>query len=104
MTDITEWLKQSEFDLDTASYMYEGGRYFYAVFMCHLSMEKMLKALYLKKYKVPAPKTHNLAYLVEKTETELSEELLEFVFGLNDAGVATRYPETMKISSWNSPE
>jgi len=23
--------------------MYEGGRYFYAVFMCHLSVEKALK-------------------------------------------------------------
>jgi len=38
-----EWLKQSNYDIATAEYMYEGGRYFYAVFMCHLSVEKALK-------------------------------------------------------------
>jgi len=28
-----EWLKQSDYDMETAEYMFQGGRYFYAVFM-----------------------------------------------------------------------
>ncbi|NSW92715.1 MAG: HEPN domain-containing protein, partial [Firmicutes bacterium] len=44
-----EWMKQAEYDLDTAKYMISGGRYFYAVFMCHMCLEKALKALYQEK-------------------------------------------------------
>ncbi len=44
-----EWLKQADFDLDTAEFMAKGGRYFYAVFLCHLAIEKALKGLYLHK-------------------------------------------------------
>ncbi len=28
-----EWLRQADYDMDTADYMFSGGRYFYAVFM-----------------------------------------------------------------------
>jgi len=38
-----EWLKQADYDMDTAEFMFAGGRYFYAVFMCHLSIEKASK-------------------------------------------------------------
>jgi HEPN domain-containing protein len=41
-----EWLKQADYDLDTAEFMVSGKRYFYAVFMCHLSIEKAIKGLY----------------------------------------------------------
>jgi HEPN domain-containing protein len=39
-----EWLRQADYDIDAAEYMYQGGRYVYAVFMCHLAIEKALKA------------------------------------------------------------
>lgn len=38
-----EWPRQADYDMDTADFMFSGGRYFYAVFMCHLSLEKALK-------------------------------------------------------------
>lgn len=41
-----EWLIQAEYDLDSAKAMYETGRYFYAVFMIHLAIEKGLKGLF----------------------------------------------------------
>ena len=47
--DYKEWFDQSEYDYQTAKVMIDFGRYFYAVFMCHLSIEKSLKGLYLKK-------------------------------------------------------
>ena len=43
-----EWLKQAEYDLETAEYLFSGGRYLYSVFMCHLAIEKALKGLYEK--------------------------------------------------------
>ena len=38
-----EWLAQDRYDMDTAAYMFRGGRYMYTVFMCHLAIEKALK-------------------------------------------------------------
>jgi HEPN domain-containing protein len=45
MKSSKEWLLQSDYDITTAEAMYESGRYFYAVFMCHLSLEKCLKGM-----------------------------------------------------------
>lgn len=41
-TAVKEWLKQSDYDIDTAEFMYGGGRYFYSVFMC-LQTKDILK-------------------------------------------------------------
>ncbi len=44
-----EWLKQADYYVDTAEFMFTGGRYFYAVFMCHLSIEKALEGIYQER-------------------------------------------------------
>jgi len=44
-----EWFNQADYDLETAHFLFGGGRYFYAVFYCHLSIEKMLKGVWVKK-------------------------------------------------------
>ena len=67
-----EWLKQADYDMDTADVMFSSGRYFYAVFMCHLSIEKSLKGLYSKKLHEVPSKTHNLIYLLNKIGKKLS--------------------------------
>ena len=61
-----EWLKQSSYDFETAEAMFKTGRYIYTVFMCHLTVEKSLKALYAKMFKKDSSKTHDLIYLVKK--------------------------------------
>ena len=81
--------------MDTAEYMFKGGRYFYAVFMCHLSIEKALKGLYLLKLRKIPPKTHSLVYLLDSMGIKPPEDIGKLVLRLNDANVATRYPEEM---------
>ncbi|MFH1856338.1 MAG: HEPN domain-containing protein [Candidatus Omnitrophota bacterium] len=78
-----EWMKQADYDLNTAEVMFNAGRYIYCVFMCHLSLEKALKAHYVKNLKTHSPKTHDLIYLCEKATIELSEEKLIFIDKLN---------------------
>lgn len=91
-----EWLKQADYDMDTAEYMLSGGRYFYAVFMCHLSIEKALKGLFHDRLSVIPPKTHNLIYLLNKAGIKPPEPVGRFVVKLNEASVATRYPENIE--------
>jgi len=88
-----EWLKQADYDIDTAEYMFAGGKFFYAVFMCHLSLEKAIKGLYQQRLKETPPKTHNLVYLLKKIDIRPAETLGKFIVKLNEASVATRYPE-----------
>jgi HEPN domain-containing protein len=88
-----EWLRQADYDMDTADHMFGGGRYFYAVFMCHLSIEKALKGLYRKKLSQDPPRVHNLIYLLNKVSMKPPEPIARFIVKLNEASVATRYPE-----------
>ena len=90
-----EWLKQAAYDMDTADAMFSSGRYFYAVFMCHLSIEKSLKGLYSKELTEVPPKTHNLLYLLKKIQKKPDQDLQKFITKLNTASVATRYPDDL---------
>jgi len=93
---VREWVTQAEFDIETAEFMFQGGRYFYSVFMCHLSLEKALKAVYCEKLKDVPPKVHNLVYLINKTSINPPETLGKFIVRLNEANIATRYPESLE--------
>ena len=88
-----EWLKQADYDMDTAEFMFNGGRFFYTVFMCHLSIEKAMKGLYQERLKEMPPRTHNLVYLLNKIGVKPAEAIGRFVIKLNEANVLTRYPE-----------
>ena len=91
-----EWIIQADFDIETAEFMFQGGRYFYAVFMCHLSLEKVLKGIYCKKLQDVPPKVHNLVFLINKSCITPPEKLGKFIVKLNEANIATRYPESLE--------
>ena len=91
-----EWYFQSDYDLETAVDMLKSGRNVYCIFMCHLSLEKALKGLLIKKKGEFPSKSHSLIYFVDKVELELSESQYEFIFMLNKISVPTRYPEDLK--------
>jgi len=63
--------------------------------MCHLSLEKALKGLLIKKTGEYPSKSHSLVYFVEKIGLQLSDDQLEFLFTLNKISVPTRYPEDL---------
>ncbi|MGA7875506.1 MAG: HEPN domain-containing protein [Desulfoferrobacter sp.] len=90
-----EWFKQSDYDMDTAEYMHQGGRHIYAVFMCHLAIEKALKGLYYEKRREFPPKTHNLIYLLNEIEIKPPPEPGKFIVKLSEASIPTRYPENL---------
>lgn len=92
-----EWFKQADYDMNTAEFMFDGGRYFYSIFMLHLSIEKVLKGIYQKKIGEIPPKTHNLIYLINEIKIKIPEQLKKFIIKLNEASVVTRYPEDLDI-------
>jgi HEPN domain-containing protein len=91
-----EWFFQSDYDLETAVDMLKTGRNVYCIFMCHLSLEKALKGLMIKKTNIFPPKSHSLIFLLNKIGLEISEAHYEFLFTLNKVSVPTRYPEDLR--------
>jgi len=96
-----QWLEQADYDMDTAFFMFTGGRYFYAVFMCHLALEKALKGLYLARLGRVPPKTHSLVQLLTQVGAKPDEAVARFLVTLNAASVATRYPEDLRALQEN---
>jgi len=89
----SEWFKQADYNMDTAEFMHSGGRHFYSAFMCHLAVEKAMKAFYQEKLSQPPPKTHNLIYLLNKIAMRPDEHMGKMIAKLNEANIATRYPD-----------
>lgn len=98
---VIEWLKQADYELDTAKYMFSGGRYAYTVFMCHLAIEKALKGLYQHKLGNMPPKTHNLLYILTQLSIKPDKEKAKILAILNEANIAARYPESLEIVQKN---
>lgn len=90
-----EWIRQAEYDIETAQIMLGAGRFVYCVFMCHLSIEKAFKSLYLKKLAKNPPKIHSLVYFAQAIKLVLPREIKEFIETLDDLSVPTRYPEEL---------
>ncbi|MEW5758135.1 MAG: HEPN domain-containing protein [Candidatus Omnitrophota bacterium] len=90
---INNWIKSSDYDIKTALVMFNGKRYIYVIFMCHLSTEKLLKAIVAKVIKKVPPKTHDLLYLIKLANIEIPMGHQKIIAHLNQTSIPTRYPE-----------
>ncbi|PWR74475.1 HEPN domain-containing protein [Methanospirillum lacunae] len=46
--EVSEWVRQAEYDYEDTEYLFLGKRYPKAIFCCHLALEKGLKAHYIQ--------------------------------------------------------
>ena len=97
---VKNWVATSNYDIRTAEAMYKAGRYLYVVFMCHLAMEKMLKALLAQKYPGDIPtKIHQLINLAQKADITPPDDLQDFFQRIDNVSISTRYPEDLRTLS-----
>jgi HEPN domain-containing protein len=93
------WLSSSEYDIQTAQSLLRTRRYIYVIFMCHLAVEKLLKAIIAESAPSPPPRTHNLYQLLEIGQINLPQTYADILARLNAMNVATRYPEDISALS-----
>ncbi len=94
--DTQNWVDTALYDLETAHYMLTTRRYLYVVFMCHLALEKMLKAHVTENLQAIPPRSHDLIYLIGRSGLTLPDTFLEFVGKINNASILTRYPDNLR--------
>jgi HEPN domain-containing protein len=91
---IKYWLDSAEHDLDASQSLFESGKYDWSLFIGHIVLEKVLKALFVKnnENKIP-PKIHNLVRLTELSSLNLDDEKKFILDKINDFNLEVRYPE-----------
>lgn len=91
--ETKRWLASANYDIETAKHMLATGRFIYVIFMCHLAIEKTLKALVVEETNKIPPKSHDLLLLAGKAKASLTDRYREFIGKINTASIVTRYPE-----------
>ena len=92
---IKYWLDIAAGDLDTAEYLFKGGRWLYVAFMCHQVIEKTLKAYWTASRDDDPPYTHSHIKLIEGCGLmpEINEEMLRFLAMMVPMNIEARYPQ-----------
>jgi HEPN domain-containing protein len=94
--EVQNWIESAEYDLETAEHLFASKRYIYAVFMCHLALEKILKARLEEITGQEPPKTHDLKYLLDLTSLSPNEKMKRHIVEIGAKSVVTRYPVDFK--------
>ena len=90
---IDYWIESSNDDFETMLALYDSKRFSWALFVGHLSVEKLLKALYVKVNGEFPPFIHNLLRLSEMCKLELNEEQKLFMATVTTFNINTRYDD-----------
>ncbi len=91
---IKYWIESSKLDLASMKNIFSSGNYDWALFIGHLALEKVLKALWVKNNETNfPPKTHNLLKIAEDAKYILSDSDELFLNRVNGFQLATRYPD-----------
>lgn len=74
---IHYWLESAEYDFETGKSLLESKKFPYALFFAHLAIEKILKAIVVKKTEEHAPHTHSLVLLAKSTNINIKDQMLD---------------------------
>ena len=90
---IEYWTKSSKMDFEAALDLFNTKKYPHCLFFAHLSIEKLLKALYVKTNEEHSPITHNLMMLAKGSGIPLSNLQIEQLVEINTFNIEARYPD-----------
>jgi HEPN domain-containing protein len=93
---VKHWVETSDDDFNTMMILYNSNSYGWSLFLGHISIEKLLKALYVKRFKEHAPFTHNLYRLGELIGLDLTEEYSDWLDEITSFNLNVRYNDYKK--------
>ncbi|PIY02082.1 MAG: DNA-binding protein [Bacteroidetes bacterium CG_4_10_14_3_um_filter_31_20] len=90
---VKHWIETSDEDFQTMLSLYDSKSYSWSLFLGHISIEKLLKAIYVNKYKKHSPFLHNLYRLAELNELELTDEQSDWLYKITSFNLNARYDD-----------
>jgi len=102
---INYWIESSDDDYDTMIDMFNSKRYSWSLFIGHLMIEKLLKALYVYVKSDYPPYIHNLLRLAEKANLELDNNKKKQLITITAFNINARYDDyKMSFKQQCTPE
>ena len=93
---IKYWIDAAEVDRRAMDNLFKSKDYVWSLFLGHLIIEKLIKAIAVKNDVENIPKIHNLNKLAIKTGLEVDEELGDLFDVLTSFNIEARYPDYKK--------
>ncbi len=90
---VNHWIDTSEEDFQTMLSLYDSKSYGWALFLGHISVEKLLKAVYVSKLKKHAPFLHNLYRLAELSGINMTDEQSDWLDKVTSFNLNARYDD-----------
>ena len=89
------WIESSNEDYNVMNVLHNSKKNSYCLFFGQMVIEKLLKALYAKnnKREPHAPKTHDLLYLAEKMNLEVTDKQAKALVEITKFNLNTRYDD-----------
>lgn len=85
------WIESADKDFKTMNDLYETKNFSWSLFVGHLVIEKLLKALYVKNLQKHPLFIHDLLRLAKKIEIDLTEQQEEWLDEITTFNLNTRY-------------
>ena len=92
---VTFWVNTAEHDYQTMQHLYDSHDYHWSLFIGHLVIEKLLKALFVAGHTEEAivPRSHDLLLLAEKAGIETSQQQKDQLDLITTFNITARYPD-----------
>ena len=90
---LAYFLESSDNDWKIAQKLFNSRDYAYALFFCHLTLEKLLKYLIVAKTDKAAPYIHDLVKLSQFADVELDKNTKEALKEITTFNIAGRYDD-----------
>lgn len=90
---VKHWIDTSDEDFNTMTSLFDAKSYGWALFLGHISIEKLFKANYVNKFRKHAPFTHNLYRLAELSEIKLTDEYSDWLDKITSFNLNARYDD-----------
>lgn len=93
---VKYWIEASEVDCAAMNNLYKSGDYVWTLFLGHLVIEKLIKALIVKNNIEIIPKIHDLNKLIKLTDLNISDEYTDDLDAITTFNIEARYPDYKK--------
>jgi HEPN domain-containing protein len=94
---VKHWIDSAEIDQKAMNHLFEKEDFHWSLFMGHLVIEKLLKALYIQETNDQPPFIHNLSRIVQMAEMEMTETQLDFLDTITTFNIRARYDDYKQL-------
>ena len=93
---ILYWLQESDKDCSVMTSLLDNGHFTWALFVGHLVIEKLLKAIYVQNIDSEVPRIHHLLKIARDAGLEMTVDQENFLLEVTTYNIKGRYPDYKK--------